>query len=163
MEIHNLRIGLGTDLHRLQEKYPLWIGGIQIESPWGCVAHSDGDALLHALIDALLGATHLGDIGEHFPPSDAQWKNADSKQLLAEVLRLIRAKHPRFLIVNVDAVIELQVPKLSPFKKEIQASLANALGIDAERVSIKAKTGEHLPPIGTHEAIATQVVVLCCL
>ena len=163
MEIQNLRIGLGTDLHRLQENHPLWIGGIPIESPWGCVAHSDGDALLHALIDALLGATHLGDIGEHFPPSDAQWENAESKALLAEVLRLIRAKHPHFMILNVDAVIELQAPKLSPFKQKIQDSLADYLGIDVERVSIKAKTGEHLPPIGTHEAIATQVVVLCCL
>ena len=75
MGIHNLRIGLGTDLHRLQADYPLWIEGIPIESPWGCLAHSDVDTLLHALIDTLLGATDLGHIGEHFPPSDARWKN----------------------------------------------------------------------------------------
>ena len=163
METPNLRIGLGTDLHRLEEGLPLHLGGIQIESPWGCQAHSDGDALLHALIDALLGVTHLGDIGEHFPPSDPKWKNVSSQVMLADVLLLIEEKHPHFYVVNVDAVVQLEAPKLAGYRHAIQASLAHLLGMDVERISVKAKTGEKLPPIGTHEAIATQVVLLCDL
>ena len=163
MEIPNLRIGFGTDLHRLQEGAPLYLGGLFIESPWGCVAHSDGDALLHALIDALLGATHLGDIGEHFPPQDAQWKDVRSEHLLANVLLLIEAKYAQFQILNVDAVIHLEAPHLAGYRLAMQAKIAHLLGINAERVTVKAKTGEHLAPIGTHEAVSTQVVVLCHL
>jgi len=159
----NLRVGLGTDLHRLEPDLPLWIGGLHLESPWGCRAHSDGDALLHAVIDALLGATHLGDIGEHFPPADLQWKGANSGMLLEKVMILIRKKHPQFTIINVDMVVHLQAPKLLPHRKVIQGSVAKLLDIDASRVSLKAKTGERLPPVGTHEAIETQVVVLVSL
>jgi 2-C-methyl-D-erythritol 2,4-cyclodiphosphate synthase len=159
----NLRVGLGTDLHRLVEGKTLVLGGVKIPSNWGCDAHSDGDALLHAVIDALLGATHLGDIGEHFAPSDNQWKNADSSQLLKITLELIKTHIPNFRIVNLDAVVHLQAPKLMPYRTALESNLANLLGISANQVSIKAKTGEHLAPIGTHEAISTQVVLLCTL
>ena len=163
METPNLRIGLGSDLHRLKENLPLNLGGLCIESTLGCEAHSDGDALLHALIDALLGATHLGDIGEHFPPNDPKWKNAASKDMLAAVLLLIEEKYPHFYVVNVDAVIQLESPKLLGYRHAMQANIAHLLGMDVERISVKAKTGEGLAPIGTHEAIATQVVILCDL
>ena len=157
----HLRIGLGTDLHRLAPNLPLWIGGVHItESPLGCVAHSDGDALVHALIDALLGSVAMGDIGTHFPPSNDRWKNANSLDLLAQTLAIIREAHPNFRLINVDAVVHLERPKLGVYRASIQESLSNALGISMEYVSIKAKTGEGLPPIGTLEAISTQVVVL---
>lgn len=160
----NLRVGLGTDLHRLAPNLPLWIGGIHItKSPLGCVAHSDGDALVHALIDALLGSVALGDIGTHFPPSDDKWENANSLDLLAQTLVVIQEAHPTFTIVNVDAVVHLERPKLGVYRGSIQIILAEALGISVERVSVKAKTGEGLPPIGTLEAISTQVVVLVSL
>jgi 2-C-methyl-D-erythritol 2,4-cyclodiphosphate synthase len=161
METPNLRIGLGSDVHRLKEGLPLHLGGVCIESPWGCDAHSDGDALLHALIDALLGACHLGDIGEYFPPNDPKWEKVASKDMLADVLLLIEEKHPHFYVVNVDAVIQLEAPKLLGYRHTIQANIAHLLGMDVERISVKAKTGEGLAPIGTHEAIATQVVLLC--
>ena len=156
-----VRIGLGTDLHRLAPNLPLWIGGVHIaESPLGCVAHSDGDALVHALIDALLGCVAMGDIGTHFPPSDDRWKNANSLELLAQSLVLIRENHPNFTIMNVDAVVHLESPKLGRYRSAIQATLSQALGIETGSISVKAKTGEGLPPIGTLEAISTQVVVL---
>lgn len=157
----NFRIGLGTDLHRLAPNLPLWIGGVRItESTLGCVAHSDGDALVHALIDALLGSVAMGDIGTHFPPSDDRWKNANSLDLLAQTLGIIREAHPTFMIVNVDAVVHLERPKLGVYRASIQEVFSEALGLSVECVSIKAKTGEGLPPIGTLEAISTQVVVL---
>lgn len=158
---HTVRIGLGTDLHRLAPNLPLWIGGVHLsESHWGCIAHSDGDALLHALIDALLGCTGLGDIGTHFPPSDIQWQNASSMALLQQTLGIIRTTYPAFNIINVDAVVHLESPKLTSYRNAIVQSIATALNISPTCVSLKAKTGEGLPPIGTHEAISTQVVVL---
>jgi 2-C-methyl-D-erythritol 2,4-cyclodiphosphate synthase len=158
---HSFRIGLGTDLHRLAPNVPLWIGGVHLsESHWGCVAHSDGDALLHALIDALLGCTGLGDIGTYFPPSDMQWQNANSVALLQQTLVIIRTTYPAFSIINVDAVVHLEAPKLGPYRTAIVESIATALNISPACVSLKAKTGEGIPPIGTHEAISTQVVVL---
>ncbi len=157
----HLRIGLGTDLHRLAPNLPLWIGGVHItESPLGCVAHSDGDALVHALIDALLGSVAMGDIGTHFPPSNDRWKNANSLDLLAQTLAIIREAHPNFRLINVDAVVHLERPKLGVYRASIQAVLAEALGVETACISMKAKTGEGLPPIGTLEAISTQVVVL---
>jgi 2-C-methyl-D-erythritol 2,4-cyclodiphosphate synthase len=156
-----LRVGLGTDLHRLAPNLPLWIGGVRItESLLGCVAHSDGDALVHALIDALLGTVAMGDIGTHFPPSNACWENANSLDLLAQTLEVILDTHPTFTIMNVDAVVHLESPKLGKHRVAIQEALSTALGISVERVSVKAKTGEGLPPIGTLEAMNTQVIVL---
>jgi 2-C-methyl-D-erythritol 2,4-cyclodiphosphate synthase len=159
----HLRTGLGTDLHRLVPGNRLWIGGVELESLWGCDAHSDGDALLHALIDALLGPCSLGDIGTLFPPSDAKWKGASSADLLALVLQSIYAKYPTFQILNVDAVVHLQAPKLAAHRDAIETRMAELLGIARDRVSLKAKTGEGLFPVGTHEAIETQVVLLALL
>jgi 2-C-methyl-D-erythritol 2,4-cyclodiphosphate synthase len=158
-----LRVGLGTDLHRLTPGLPLVVGGVILESPWGCEAHSDGDALIHALIDALLGPTGFGDIGTLYPPSDDAWKGVSSAWLLQDALKHINERFPHFLILNVDCVVHLQLPKLLPHRTAIQSRLSELLGVEASCVSVKAKTGEGLYPIGTHEAIETQVVVLMSL
>jgi 2-C-methyl-D-erythritol 2,4-cyclodiphosphate synthase len=155
-----LRTGLGTDRHRLAVGLPLLLGRVAIESSMGSVAHSDGDVLLHAVIDALLGACAMGDIGEHFPPSDEAWKDAHSSDLLRQVLGLIRQAHPAFQLFNLDATITLEAPKLKPYKLAIRQSLADLLSVTLAQVSVKAKTGEQLAPIGTLEAIDAQVIVL---
>lgn len=159
----SFRVGLGTDRHRLAEGLPLVLGGVRIESPLGSVAHSDGDVLLHAVIDALLGACAMGDIGEHFPPSDERWKGARSSDLLKQVLALIKQAHPAFQLLNLDATITLEAPKLSPYKQVIRQSLAELSGVSVGQVSVKAKTGEKIAPIGTLEAIDAQVLVLISL
>ncbi|MFM7390681.1 MAG: 2-C-methyl-D-erythritol 2,4-cyclodiphosphate synthase [Vampirovibrionales bacterium] len=155
-----LRTGLGTDLHRLAEGLPLVIGGVAIPHSKGCVAHSDGDVLLHALIDALLGATALGDIGLLFPPNEVQWKQADSAELLTRALAHIRQQYPAFQVINVDMVVHAQRPKLAPCRIAICKRVADLLGLPVDRVNFKAKTGEHLAPIGTEEAIEALVSVL---
>jgi 2-C-methyl-D-erythritol 2,4-cyclodiphosphate synthase len=155
-----LRVGLGTDLHRLEAGLPLMLGGVRIEHDKGCVAHSDGDVLLHALIDALLGATALGDIGQYFPPSDPQWHNACSARMLEETCQRIRQHHPDFSIINVDMTVHTQRPKLLPYRTAICQRVGDLLQLPSERVSFKAKTGEGLPPIGTEEAIEALVSVL---
>ncbi|MGE0200560.1 MAG: 2-C-methyl-D-erythritol 2,4-cyclodiphosphate synthase [Candidatus Melainabacteria bacterium] len=152
------RVGYGTDLHRLTPGRPLLIGGLAIESPVGSDAHSDGDVLLHALVDALLGALALGDIGDHFPPSDPQWAGADSSCFVAHALKLISKAGYR--VGNVDATVHLEAPKLYPHKQTIRELLACLLEIPVEQVSFKAKTGEGLAPIGTGDAIAASVTVL---
>jgi 2-C-methyl-D-erythritol 2,4-cyclodiphosphate synthase len=152
------RIGQGYDLHRLMPGKPLLLGGIEIESPVGSQAHSDGDVLLHALIDALLGATGLGDIGDHFPPTDARYKNISSTVLLRQVLPLI--KNAGFQSVNLDSTIFLEKPKLGPYKDKIREHLAFLLDLPLDCVSVKAKTAEKFPPIGTQEAIAASVTLL---
>jgi 2-C-methyl-D-erythritol 2,4-cyclodiphosphate synthase len=158
------RVGLGTDCHRLQAGLPLVLAGITFPgASYGCVAHSDGDALTHALMDALLGAVGMGDIGEYFPPSQAQWHQANSLSLLEEVLRRIKAQYPAFAVVNVDAVVHLQSLAVTPHKAAMRHCWAHALGLPLEHINIKAKTGEGLPPVGTHEAVETQVVVLVSL
>ncbi len=154
----NIRIGQGYDLHRLVAGKPLMIGGILIDSPVGSEAHSDGDVLLHALIDALLGATGLGDIGDHFPPSDPQYKNISSLVLLEKVMGLLQAHH--WQVINIDSTVFLEIPKLYPYKQRIREQLANSLHIPVEAISVKAKTAEGFPPIGTQEAIASGVTVL---
>ena len=153
-----MRIGQGYDIHRLVPGKPLWIGGIKIDSPVGSEAHSDGDALLHALIDALLGATGLGDIGDHFPPSDPQYKGISSVFLLDRVLSLIADQG--YMVSNVDMTVFLEAPKLYPYKQPIRELIASKLGLPLDAVSLKAKTAEKFPPVGTHEAIATSATVL---
>lgn len=153
------RIGQGYDLHRLVPGKPLWLGGIQVESPRGSEAHSDGDVLLHALIDALLGATGLGDIGDHFPPSDPQWKDVKSEVMLALVLE--KTSELNFKVVNVDATVFLEAPKLYPYKASIREKLAELLSLSLDTVSLKAKTAEGFPPVGTSDAIAASVTLLC--
>lgn len=153
-----IRVGLGHDTHRLGAETPLVIGGVTVPHSSGPVAHSDGDVLLHALIDALLGAAALGDIGEWFPDSAPEWRGADSTRLLAPVVRALADRG--YAIVNVDAIVFAQRPKLSPYKEAIRGRLAELLGIAVEQVSVKAKTGEHVGPIGREEALSAEVAVL---
>lgn len=151
-----MRIGSGWDLHRLVPGRALVIGGVDIPSPLGEEAHSDGDVLLHALIDAILGAHAKGDIGSHFPPDDMKWKDADSKALLKTVLEDCPTS-----FVNIDCTIVLQRPKLREHVDSIRASLAQLLGIDVQLVSVKAKTAEHcLAELGSGEAISASVTIL---
>lgn len=151
-----MRIGQGFDLHRMKEGRPLMLGGIEIESDKGEDAHSDGDVLIHALIDALLGSKALGDIGTYFPPSDMKYKNMDSKLLLKETLKL-----SKFEIINIDCNIILQRPKLGSHILKIRESLASLLNIDVSNISVKAKTAEHiLGELGSGDAIAAEVTLL---
>ncbi|MDX2084768.1 MAG: 2-C-methyl-D-erythritol 2,4-cyclodiphosphate synthase [Candidatus Melainabacteria bacterium] len=157
-----IRIGHGWDLHRLVVGKPLLLGGVSVKSPLGADAHSDGDVLLHALVDAILGAAALGDIGEHFPPTQAQWKDADSSTLLAKVLAILADERPGWQLGNVDATVILEKPSLKEYKPMIQKSLAKLLGLPLEQISVKAKTCEKLGPIGHGEAISALVTVLLC-
>ena len=155
----SLRIGQGYDIHRLAANHPFILGGIPIESPLGTIAHSDGDVILHALIDAILGATANGDIGEHFPPSNPAFKDADSSQLLHEALNIAGA----IQIINVDCTVFLESPKLSPYKQRIREHLAQLLNIPITNVAFKAKTAEKLGAIGHREAVAASITVLLSL
>ena len=152
------RIGLGHDTHRLEAGRPLIIGGVSIEHTQGAVAHSDGDVLLHALTDALLGALGWGDIGEWFPDTDPAFAGADSSRLLREVLE--RVENEGWQVGNVDCTIFAQRPKLSPYKKEIRERVAQLLAIPADHVNVKAKTGERVGPIGREEALSADAIVL---
>ncbi len=154
----DIRTGQGWDLHRLVPLRPLIIGGVSIPSKIGEDGHSDGDVLLHALIDALLGACALGDIGTHFPPSDPAWKDADSADLLRRVLELTR--EAGFLPVNIDCTVILQEIRLAPFREEIRKNLAALLEIPLDRVSVKAKTKEGVDAVGRGEAIEAMASVL---
>ena len=152
------RSGIGYDLHRLAKGRRLILGGVEIPAAKGLVGHSDADILLHAVTDALLGAAGLGDIGQHFPPSDPQWHDADSAVFLRHARRLVEESGYR--LVNLDAVVVLEKPKLAPFRDAIRESLADKLGVSPDQVSVKAKTAEGLGPIGEGEAAEAHVVVL---
>ena len=152
------RVGIGHDTHRLVESRPLVLGGVTIPFERGSDGHSDGDALTHAIADAILGALCEGDLGVHFPDSDSQWKDADSMQLLA---RIVWLAHERgFEIENVDANIMLERPKLRPHVDAMRENLAKALDVEAACVSVKAKTGEGLDAVGRGEAVTAQAIVL---
>ena len=153
-----LRIGIGHDTHRLSEGRALILGGVVIESERGGEGHSDADALTHSLTDAVLGAICEGDIGVHFPDSDPRWKDADSLQLLARVVWL--ASQRGFHVVNADATVMLERPRLRPYMPEMRRKLAEVLGVDLECVSVKAKTGEGLDSVGAGAAVTAQSVVL---
>lgn len=153
-----IRIGQGSDLHRLADGLPLVVGNCLISSTKGCVAHSDGDVLIHALIDALLGALALGDIGARFPDSDSKYKNISSIELLKQVLAL--PEFEQISIINVDSTIHLEQPKLRPFIAQIRLKLAELLNCKVDQVSVKAKTSEGLGPIGEGGAIACDCIVL---
>ena len=153
-----MRIGQGYDLHRLVEGRPLILGGVTIPHDKGLAGHSDADALAHAITDALLGALALGDIGTHFPDTDARYEGADSLALLREVLQMVR--HAGYRIVNIDSTIIAQAPKLMPHIPEIRARLSEVLEIPYEMISVKAKTNERVGPEGREEAISTQAVAL---
>ena len=154
----DLRIGQGYDIHRLAEGRELWLGGVRILSPVGLVGHSDADALLHAIIDAVLGALALGDIGGWFPDTDETWRGADSKMLLRRVLEDERVSAWR--LVNLDCTIIAERPKLMAYKETIRASLATLFGCGMERVSVKSKTHEKLDSLGAGEALSAIAVVL---
>lgn len=156
------RIGQGYDIHRLVEGQKLMLGGLHIaECPVGSEAHSDGDVVLHALVDALLGACALGDIGDHFPPSDLQYKGMSSTVFLQKILPLVTKAG--YQASNVDITIFLEKPKLGPYKQQMQAHIAQLLALPLNCVSIKAKTAEKFAPIGTQEAIAASATALLTL
>ncbi len=152
------RIGIGTDIHRLEPGRPLTIGGVDIDSPIGAVGHSDADVLLHAITDAFLGAVAAGDIGMHFSDADERWKNADSLTFLRFAVAEASAKGYR--PVNIDATVDLQTPKLRPYIEKMRANIAAAAGIALADVSVKAKTGENVGPVGESAAVTAQAVVL---
>lgn len=152
------RVGLGHDTHRLAPDRALILGGVRIEHDRGLLGHSDADIVLHAITDALLGALALGDIGELFPDSDPANKDADSRVFLNKALQLVRDRG--WSPVNVDCTIHAQRPKLTSHKPAIRQSLANLLGLPLDAVSVKAKTGEHVGPVGREEAMSADAVVL---
>jgi 2-C-methyl-D-erythritol 2,4-cyclodiphosphate synthase len=152
------RVGIGHDTHRLAEGRPLVLGGVRVESERGAEGHSDADALAHAVTDAVLGAMCEGDIGVHFPDRDPRWKDADSMQLLARVMWL--AGERGYRIVNLDATVMLERPRLRPSVDEMRARLAEVLGVGLDCVSVKAKSGEGLDAVGEQRAVTVQAVVL---
>ena len=152
------RIGIGTDIHRIAEGRKLMLGGVYVPFPAGLAGHSDGDVALHAIIDAVLGASGLGDIGTLFPDTDEKWKAADSKELLFVVKEQIEAKS--WEVVNVDLTIHTEQPRLEPVKGQIKRCIAGLLGIDFTSVNVKAKTNEGLGEVGAGEAMAATAVVL---
>jgi 2-C-methyl-D-erythritol 2,4-cyclodiphosphate synthase len=154
----NQRIGQGIDFHRLEKGLKLWLGGVHIPSEKGCVAHSDGDVLLHAICDAMLGAAALGDIGHHFPDTSPEFKNIDSKILLERTLALIKAKG--FSVVNIDSTVCLEKPKIAGFIPEMRSVIAGVLETLPEDISVKATTTEKLGFTGREEGIIALAVVL---
>ncbi len=153
-----IRVGIGYDLHRLEPGRPLILGGIEVPFDKGLAGHSDGDALAHAITDALLGAAALGNIGQHFPDTDPAYKDADSIELLQRAVGLVRDQGYR--VGNIDANIIAQQPKLNPHLDAMRERLADAMGITIDRISVKAKTNELVGPEGRGEAMSTQAVVL---
>jgi 2-C-methyl-D-erythritol 2,4-cyclodiphosphate synthase len=153
-----MRIGIGYDIHRLVEERKLFLGGVEIPYVKGLIGWSDGDVVLHAIADALLGALSLGDIGQHFPDTDPRFKDIPSREILVKVVDLVRQKN--YLINNIDTVILAEEPKVSPFKEKIIDALSAMMKIDKDRVSIKATTNEAVGSIGRGEAIAAYAVVL---
>lgn len=154
----NIRIGEGWDIHALVDGRKLILGGVEIPHDKGLLGHSDADALLHAITDALLGAAGLGDIGTHFPDTDAQFKGADSTVLLAEAARRVRATG--WDIGNVDSTVIAQAPKLAPYKPAMKVRIAQVLGIAADCVNVKAKTAEKMGPVGEGKAMEARAIVL---
>lgn len=156
----DIRIGQGYDVHALSAGLPMWLGGVQIPSEAGFVAHSDGDVAIHALCDALLGALALGDIGHHFPDTSAEWKGVDSKLLLRKVCALVAQQG--YSVSNVDITIALQAPKIGRFVPQMRETLAGVMGIGVDRVSVKATTTERLGFVGRGEGCEVWAVALVC-
>ena len=151
-----MRVGMGYDVHKLTENRDLILGGVNI--PWekGLLGHSDADVLIHAVMDALLGAAALGDIGKHFPDTDPAYKGISSVKLLTHVMELLRQHH--FAVGNVDAVIIAQKPKMAPHIPQMRKNLAQAMGVEEDRINIKATTGEGLGFTGSGEGISAQAI-----
>jgi len=154
----SLRIGFGTDFHKLAEGRELWIGGVKIPHHKGAVGHSDADVLLHAICDAMLGAACLGDIGVHFPDTSAEFKNIDSKILLRRTVDLVTKNG--YSVVNIDSTLCLQAPKIKPYVEEMQSAIAGIAGIAINDISIKATTTEKLGFVGREEGLVAYAVAL---
>lgn len=152
------RIGQGIDFHQLEEGRDLWLGGVKVPHIKGCIAHSDGDVLLHAICDALLGSLGLGDIGIHFPNTDPVYQNADSKVLLQRCYNMVREKG--YWLVNVDSTLVLEEPKIKPYVQQMQQTIAGLLHLNTDDVSIKATTAETMGAIGRSEGIMAMATVL---
>ncbi|MCR4811907.1 MAG: 2-C-methyl-D-erythritol 2,4-cyclodiphosphate synthase [Bacteroidales bacterium] len=152
------RVGIGYDVHQLQEGLPLTLGGVRIEHTKGLVGHSDADVLIHAVCDALLGAAALGDIGKHFPDTDPKYKGIDSRLLLKETMRLITEKG--YSVGNIDSILCMQKPKVAPYIHQMRQNLAETMGIDIDQVSVKATTTEHLGFEGREEGISAHAVTI---
>ena len=154
----DIRIGNGYDVHALAPGLPLWLGGVLVESPIGCIAHSDGDVAIHALCDALLGALALGDIGKHFPDTSDEFKGIDSKILLSRVMDLVRSKG--WDVVNVDVTIAMQKPKLAPYILAMRECMAGVMAVPVDCISVKATTTEKLGFVGRSEGCEVYAVAL---
>lgn len=154
-----MRIGQGFDIHKLVENRPLILGGVEIPFEKGLLGHSDADVLVHAIIDSLFGAMNDGDIGEHFPDNDINYKNADSIKLLIETGKILKNKG--YKIINIDSTIICQKPKLLNFKQQMKENISKALKIDINQISIKAKTNEELDSVGKAEAI--KAIAICLI
>ena len=154
----DIRIGNGYDVHALAEGLPLWLGGVQVESPIGCIAHSDGDVAIHALCDALLGALALGDIGKHFPDTSDEFAGIDSNIILERVMELI--ENEGWHVINVDITIAMQRPKLAPYIVPMRECMAGIMDISPARVSVKATTTEKLGFVGRSEGCEVYAVAL---
>ena len=154
----NFRVGFGYDVHRLAEGYEFWLGGIKIGHEKGSVGHSDADVLLHVICDALLGAANLRDIGYHFPDTDPKYKGIDSKELLRQVIELVRDRG--YEVGNIDVTVALQKPKINPYVEEMKACVSDVMKIQLDQVSIKATTTEKLGFVGREEGIEAYAVVL---
>lgn len=155
---HDFRVGVGHDTHRTVPGRALILAGVRIEHSLGLDGHSDADVVLHAVADALLGATGKGDIGELFPDTDPAFKGADSAKLLADVVDLVASEG--WSVVNADVIVHAQAPKLLPYKALMKSNLARLLLVDADCVNVKAKTGEKVGPVGRQEAMQAEAVVL---
>ena len=154
----DLRIGQGIDFHRLEKGIVLWLGGIQVPSEKGCAAHSDGDVLIHAICDALLGAAGLKDIGYHFPDTDDEYRNIDSKKILGKTLDLIKAEG--FSVINIDSTVCLETPKLAPYISSMRKTMAEVTGVSPDAISVKATTTEKMGFTGRGEGGAAMAVCL---
>jgi len=153
-----LRVGIGYDIHRLERGLPLVLGGVTLAHDRGPDAHSDGDVLAHAIGDALLGGLGLGDLGAHFPDTDARWRGASSLSILEAIREMIRGRGAR--LVNVDATLIAESPRIGPHVAAMKENLGRALGVESERISVKATTNERLGAIGREEGIAAMAVAL---
>ncbi|MEQ9670307.1 2-C-methyl-D-erythritol 2,4-cyclodiphosphate synthase [Coleofasciculus sp. G2-EDA-02] len=153
-----IRIGNGYDIHKLEKGRPLILGGVNIPHELGLLGHSDADALTHAIMDAMLGALSLGDIGHYFPPTDPKWAGADSLELLSQVNQLVRSQG--WQISNIDSVIVAERPKLKPHIKTMRDRLSTTLALQPDQIGIKATTNEKLGPVGREEGIAAYAVTL---
>ncbi len=156
--LSDIRVGFGHDIHAFANGRKLWLGGVQIEYERGLLGHSDADALIHSIMDAMLGALALGDIGQHFPDTDPQYKEISSVELLKNVVELTKSKGYR--VGNIDCMIHCERPKIAPHKESMKKILAETIGIDLDRISIKAGTNEKMDSVGEGRSIECDAVVL---